>query len=164
MQPRRLAFPVLAILLGLVGGATLVEIGLRISGTTPDTVLRMTYVPSGPFENIQEPPFYRYKKNFEGNQLYFACDGEDCAPDMELSFHTSSMRMRGLTHSVENPDDNWRLMILGDSFAVADGVPELAAWPPGPRARREHPPGDRVARWVACCRISKRASRSKLQS
>gem|GEM_PF-5100909 len=129
MKRRRLAFPVLAALLGLIVGLGAVELGLRVGGVAPQSTMRMTYDPTGPFEGLTHPPFIGYRKKFEGDQVYFSCDQDECIEDMRVPFRTSSIRQRGLSMSVEKPEGVWRVLVLGDSFSVADGVLEAEAWP-----------------------------------
>ena len=129
MMTRRLAFRLGAVLLGLLVGAVLMEATLQVTGTKPEVSRRMTYIPTGPFSGIPHPPFQSYKKDYEGEQLYFKCDGSDCVEDMRIPFSTNSLRMRDIHHPLQKPPGTYRILILGDSFSVADGVERLQAWP-----------------------------------
>ena len=39
------------------------------------------------------------------------------------------MRMRDFSHNLQKPPNTFRILILGDSFSVADGVNRMEAWP-----------------------------------
>jgi hypothetical protein len=128
MNARQFGFRALAIGLGLLIGAAVVEIGLRLTGTTPVPIRRMAYAPRMPFDQLPHPPFVVYQKNFVGNQVYFGCTQTDCSPDMRVPFHTNAMRMRDRGHPLKKPEGTWRLLVLGDSFSVADGVHWMESW------------------------------------
>lgn len=128
MNARKFGFRALAVGLGLLIGTAVAEIGLRLTGTTPVPIRGMDYAPRMPFQPLPHPPFLGYQKDFEGHQLYFACTQEGCSPDLRVPFRTNTMRMRDIGHPLQKPEGAWRLLVLGDSFSVADGVPRMESW------------------------------------
>ena len=128
MNAQGLGFRALAVGIGLLIGGGLVELGLRLSGTIPVPVKRMLYLPGQPYAPLSHPPFTTYLKDFEGHQIYFQCTEGGCTEDMRIDFRTSRKRMRDSLHTLEKAPGSWRLMVLGDSFSVADGVPRMESW------------------------------------
>jgi hypothetical protein len=128
MNARSVGFRALAVGIGLLIGVGLVELGLRFTDTIPVRYKRMIYLPQPPFKAIPVPPFTTYLKNFEGDQIYYRCTSAGCTEDMRVGFRTNPMRMRDAVHAKRKPPGSWRLLVLGDSFGVADGVPRMESW------------------------------------
>ncbi len=118
----------MALGLGLLVGLVATEGFLQLTQTRPPSFKRMVYEPVHPFQPVRFPPFWVFKPNYDGFQVYYTCTKGECTEDSRIRFQTNSRRMRDVEHSLEKPEGTWRLLVLGDSFSVADGVPREAAY------------------------------------
>ena len=126
-------------LAGLCFPVVVAEVALRITGLQPPAFRRMEYLPDDPIARLGGPPYVGYAPGTHTNQVYFHCDGteediDQCKEERRIPFDVNTAGYRDHEYDNAMLAKRFRIMCVGDSFTVADGVNLEDAWP----ARVEH--------------------------
>ena len=78
--------------------------------------------PSALFYKAPSPPPLRLMPNATGAQVYHRCRRGRCVEDRRIPFTTNRWGHRDVDHELNKPSGTRRIVVLGDSFTMGDGV------------------------------------------
>ncbi|MDP6935273.1 MAG: GDSL-type esterase/lipase family protein, partial [Myxococcota bacterium] len=125
-----------------------VELGLRLTSSRPVEVCTKGFDQpvTSLFRHLDVAPYLTMWPNVNMVQRYFRVVDGDCVVDLEIPFQTNSQGFRDTEHTLFKSPGTYRVVVLGDSFTVGDGVLAEQAWPQVLQSRLRQRMGQPAAR------------------